>query len=161
MSKPILCLDFDGVCHSYVSGWKGADVIPDDAVPGLFEFLELAAPHFDIQVFSSRSNLPGGIEAMQFWFYEQRKKWRENGGGDGFKEVVSISFPTEKPPAFIGLDDRVITFNGQFPAIDFLRNFQPWYKAGVPTQRAPDGLTPGQSEQVRQMIQNALDTGSA
>ena len=29
------------------------------------------------------------------------------------------------------------------------------------TQRAPDGLTPGQSEQVRQMIQNALDTGSA
>lgn len=29
------------------------------------------------------------------------------------------------------------------------------------TQRPPDGLTPGQSEQVRQMIQNALDTGSA
>lgn len=29
------------------------------------------------------------------------------------------------------------------------------------TQRAADGLTPGQSEQVRQMIQNALDTGSA
>ena len=138
MSKPILCLDFDGVCHSYTSGWKGAAVIPDDAVPGLFEFLEQAAPIFDIQVFSSRSNLPGGIEAMQFWFYEQRKKWRENGGGDGFKEIVSISFPTEKPPAFIGLDDRVITFNGQFPAIDFLRNFQPWYKAGVPTQRAPD-----------------------
>jgi len=29
------------------------------------------------------------------------------------------------------------------------------------TKRPPDGLTPGQSEQVRQMIQNALDTGSA
>jgi len=29
------------------------------------------------------------------------------------------------------------------------------------TQRVPDGLTPEQSEQVRQMIQNALDTGSA
>lgn len=32
---PILCLDFDGVCHSYTSGWKGAAVIPDPAVPGL------------------------------------------------------------------------------------------------------------------------------
>lgn len=29
------------------------------------------------------------------------------------------------------------------------------------TQHAPDGLTPEQAEQVRQMIQNALDTGSA
>jgi hypothetical protein len=28
MGKPILCLDFDGVLHSYSSGWKGADVIP-------------------------------------------------------------------------------------------------------------------------------------
>lgn len=35
-----------------------------------------------------------------------------------------------------------------------------WVACGL-TQRAPDGLTPEQSEQVRQMIQNALDTGSA
>ncbi len=75
MKKPILCLDFDGVCHAYTSGWLGADVIPDEAVPGLFEFLEKAARTFNIQVFSSRSNQPGGIEAMQTWFKLQHRKW--------------------------------------------------------------------------------------
>jgi hypothetical protein len=143
MSKPILCLDFDGVCHSYTSGWKGAAVIPDEAVPGLFEFLEQAAPIFDIQVFSSRSNQDGGIEAMQFWFYEQRKKWRANGGQGS--EIVSISFPTEKPAAFITLDDRAITFSGVFPDVNWLRSFQPWYRAGVPTPRAGDTATPSQA----------------
>jgi hypothetical protein len=128
MSKPILCLDFDGVCNSYTSGWQGADIIPDDAVPGLFEFLEQAAPYFDIQIFSSRSHQPGGREAMQTWLEEQRRKWRENGGRQGSEEEVSISFPTHKPSAFVSLDDRAITFNGQWPDMDFLRNFKPWHK---------------------------------
>ena len=64
MGKPILCLDFDGVIHSYTSGWKGADVIPDPPVDGALDFLERASAHFDVQIFSSRSNQPGGIEAM-------------------------------------------------------------------------------------------------
>ena len=78
--KPILCLDFDGVCHSYVSGWKGASVIPDPHVPGLFEFLESAKQDFDIQVFSSRSHQDGGTEAMIAWFMKERKAWRAQGG---------------------------------------------------------------------------------
>ena len=27
--KPTIILDFDGVIHSYTSGWQGADVIGD------------------------------------------------------------------------------------------------------------------------------------
>jgi hypothetical protein len=127
MSKPILCLDFDGVCHAYTSGWQGADVIPDEAVPGLFEFLIDAAPVFDIQVFSSRSSQPGGIEAMQSWFEHQYKRWL----GERYKgdETLPITFPVEKPSAFVSLDDRAITFTGQWPDLDSLRNFRPWYKA--------------------------------
>ena len=125
-NKPILCLDFDGVCHMYTSKWQGADVISDDAVPGLFEFLDEAVKLFDVQIFSSRSNQPGGIEAMQIWFYQQRKKWREAGGMGN--EVISIAFPTEKPPAFIGLDDRVLTFTGVWPDVGNLRSFKPWNK---------------------------------
>lgn len=124
--KPILCLDFDGVCHSYTSGWQGADVIPDPHVPGLFEFLELASEIFDIQVFSSRSGQAGGKEAMALWFTEQRELWRERGGqGSG---VLQISFPDEKPAALVTIDDRAITFTGEWPSVEWLANFKPWNK---------------------------------
>ena len=62
--KPILCLDFDGVIHSYTSGWKGADVVSDPPVPGAIAFLREAVKFFRVAIFSSRSNQPGGIEAM-------------------------------------------------------------------------------------------------
>jgi len=38
MSKPILLIDFDGVIHSYTSGWQGAGVISDPPVEGAFDF---------------------------------------------------------------------------------------------------------------------------
>jgi len=124
--KPILCLDFDGVCHSYTSRWQGADVIPDPPVAGLFEFLEEACKVFDIQVFSSRSHQDGGQAAMMAWFIEHRRQWRE-AGGQGV-EILKIGFPTEKPPAMVSIDDRAITFTGQWPAVETLRAFKPWNK---------------------------------
>src|SRR5690348_6028067 len=100
-NKPILCLDFDGVCHSYTSGWKGASVIPDPAVDGLFEFLEASKFDFDIQVISSRSHQEGGIEAMIAWFMRERKAWRERGGKSLIDTPLNIKFPKEKPPAAV------------------------------------------------------------
>lgn len=134
MTKPILCLDFDGVCHSYLSGWQGADVIPDPPVPGLFKFLERAAIHFDIQVFSSRSNQLGGIPAMTGWFakywteyvFHKAPELREK-----FSEFFCpdwITFPTEKPAAFLTIDDRALTFTGEWPDMEMLREFKPWYR---------------------------------
>lgn len=68
MGKPILSIDFDGVIHSYKSGWKGAHVIPDPPVPGaiaaLFRYLEAG---FDVAIFSSRSKSLRGRWAMQRW----------------------------------------------------------------------------------------------
>ena len=118
MRKPILCLDFDGVCHSYTSGWKGADVIPDPHVPGLFEFLEHACKVFDIQVFSSRSGQKGGKDAMALWFVRERRRWRENGGQG--EEILEIKFPDEKPAAFVTIDDRAVTFTGEWPSVEQL-----------------------------------------
>lgn len=124
--KPILCLDFDGVCHSYTNGWKGADIIPDPPVEGLFEFLQEANKQFEIHIFSSRSNQPGGIEAMAKWFEDYYIDWYMRPGNE-FREL-SLKFPISKPPAFLTIDDRTITFTGQWPNIEELKNFQPWYK---------------------------------
>ena len=37
--RPILCVDFDGVIHSYTSGWEGIDMIPDPPVEGAIKWL--------------------------------------------------------------------------------------------------------------------------
>jgi len=124
--KPILCLDFDGVLHSYTSGWKGADVIPDPPVPGAIAFILEALQHFDVVIFSSRSNQPGGMKAMLHWLYANAgNAWRESPAGPGLEDV---RFVLEKPAAFVTLDDRAITFDGTWPGIDTLKNFKPWNK---------------------------------
>lgn len=126
MNKPILCLDFDGVIHSYSSGWKGADVIPDPPVDGAIAFMLGALHHFDVVIFSSRSNQPGGIEAMKAWLYKNAgAAYRESPDGPGIEDV---RFVTEKPPALITIDDRALTFDGTWPSIESLKAFKPWNK---------------------------------
>lgn len=124
--KPILCLDFDGVIHSYESGWKGADKIPDDPVPGAITFLMKAAEHFEVHIFSSRSNQDGGIPAMMEWL----RKHATNlyGVNQATNLIAVIGFPTAKPPAMLTIDDRAITFDGTFPEPTSLLSFKPWNK---------------------------------
>ena len=38
------------------------------------------------------------------------------------------SFSSEKPPAMVTIDDRALTFDGTWPAIEMLKAFQPWNK---------------------------------
>jgi hypothetical protein len=126
MGKPILCLDFDGVVHSYTSRWCGADIIPDPPVEGAIAFILAALHEFDVVIFSSRSNQPFGIGAMKDWLKEHSgQAWYESPAGPG---VESVRFVTEKPPALVTLDDRAITFTGTWPDVKSLRQFKPWNK---------------------------------
>jgi hypothetical protein len=123
MGKPILCLDFDGVIHSYKSGWQGADNIPDLPVEGALDFILIALDHFRVAIFSSRSGQPDGIYAMRKWF---RKNWLEAGlPGEREKE---IEWPVQKPAAFVMIDDRALTFTGTWPDMETLRAFKTWNK---------------------------------
>ncbi len=125
--KPILCLDFDGVLHSYATGWHGAGIVSDPPVPGAARFLAEAVEKFEVNVFSSRSNQPGGIDAMRgaviMWVMNEIDDAREA------RHVIDqIRFPTEKPPAMVSIDDRGLTFEGVWPKIDDLLAFKPWNK---------------------------------
>ena len=124
--KPTLCLDFDGVLHSYTSGWKGADVIPDEPVPDAMFFLHQAAWHFDVQIFSSRSNQPGGVDAMKAWLRKHLEKTL--GEVTGTNVFRALRFPLEKPPALVTIDDRAICFTGAWPSMQELKEFKPWNK---------------------------------
>ena len=138
MGKPILCLDFDGVLHSYESGWQGADVISDPPVPGAMVFLMNARPHFELHVFSSRSNQEGGIEAMQAWLLKHMRQEMSHAMFPDEGPVIDkkaerwvyewIKWPTEKPPAMVTLDDRALTFTGVWPSPAELKAFRPWNK---------------------------------
>lgn len=112
--KPLLSLDFDGVLHWYRNGFKGNTVIDDEPVPGAVEFVQTASQYFRIVIYSSRSSAPGGIEAMQKWMQKH-----------GFPEV---KFATDKPKAFLTIDDRAIQFTGTWLDPEKLLDFKPWNK---------------------------------
>lgn len=120
--KPILCLDFDGVLHQYLSGWQGADVVADGPVPGAMAFLADAVQSFEVCIYSSRTKSPGGIPAMETalhdWLFADRL----------YDVFDLISFPDQKPAAFLTIDDRAICFDGTFPPVDQLLAFKPWNK---------------------------------
>lgn len=135
-SKPILCLDFDGVIHSYTSKWRNATFIPDPPVPGALEFLIEACRfdgHFEVGILSSRSDTEAGREAMRTWldhWLDVEFGWDKGSdvvmGANGVRN--GLKFYDKKPPAFVGIDDRVLTFNGKFPSLDRLKAFKPWNK---------------------------------
>jgi hypothetical protein len=120
MSKPILCLDFDGVCHSYTSGWINAWTIPDPPVAGLFPFLEQALVTFRVAIYSSRSEFQRGRDAMRDWFLKHAET------DEAVTVAEQLEFPVSKPSAFVTLDDRAVTFKGNWPSIEDLHGFKPW-----------------------------------
>ena len=128
MNKPILCIDFDGVIHSYTSGWKGEAVVYDPPVKGALMWLSAASEWFDIQIYSSRSKSRDGIAAMGAWL----QLWANKEGLSNKDRFVldSITFAIEKPAAFLTIDDRAICFDGAWNTLDpqELLKFKPWNK---------------------------------
>ena len=133
--KLTLCVDFDGVIHSYRSGWQGATVISDPPVPGAIEALHAYLEHFEVAIYSARSAQEGGIRAMRnFINIHDTEYLKRNGcpGPEAWSEKCLINrllFPTSKPAAVLYIDDRGLRFEGVFPDIQTLKeSLVPWYK---------------------------------
>jgi hypothetical protein len=127
MTKQILCLDFDGVVHSYVSGWKGVATITDPPVEGAIDFIERAARSFQVAIYSTRSRSLRGRWAMKAWLERHVVKHFGVDRVAADDLLGEILWPWFKPSALVTLDDRAITFTGTWPDVTDLRAFQPWY----------------------------------
>ena len=112
--KKTVVFDFDGVIHSYKSGWKGATVIPDPPVPGIKEAIaEIRSAGYEIIVVSTRCITPYGRSAVIAWLHKYG--------------IVVDSVMTEKPPAVVYVDDRAICFDGHPESLlDKIKTFKPW-----------------------------------
>lgn len=114
--KPTVVFDFDGVIHSYTSGWKGSNEIPDPPVPGIKEALkEIHDAGYEVAVVSTRCRSLDGMNAISKYLEENNMA----------KYVNRIC--ADKPAAIVYIDDRAICFDGKPETLlSKIKAFKPW-----------------------------------
>lgn len=95
-----VCLDFDGVLHSYRSGWCGAEIIPDPPIHGTREAVARLRQQYRIVVHSSRCHTEEGRRAVEGWLVKN--------------DIIVDEVCEHKPPAHCYVDDRAVRFRGNW-----------------------------------------------
>ncbi len=134
--KRTVCVDFDGVIHSYTSPWVAPHLIPDPPVDGALKWMREMLGHFQVLIFSTRCRTWRGRRAMRRWLWRHDtgenypySMWQDNlMGSDTLSEV---KFSKNKPPALIYLDDRAVRFTGprSWPTVNEIHKAKPWNKS--------------------------------
>lgn len=116
MSKQTVVFDFDGVIHSYTSGWQGVGVIPDPPVPGIKEAIDnIRAAGYEVIIVSTRCSTEEGAKAIGEYLSKH--------------DICVDDVRKEKPPAIVYIDDRAICFDGHPETLlAKIVNFTPWNK---------------------------------
>lgn len=106
-----VCLDFDGVLHSYRSGWCGAEVIPDPPIHGTREAVARLSQLYRVVVHSARCHTEAGRRAVESWLLKH--------------EIVVDEVCEHKPPALVYVDDRAVRFRGNWDdVVTEIRDFR-------------------------------------
>jgi len=133
---PTLVLDFDGVIHDYREGWKNGEIY-GQVTDGFIEWAAEAKKFFRLMVFSSRSDSHKGIQPMKDWLKLQiiSNHWDRDGENKPRLDIdiADFEFPIRKPAAFVTIDDRALTFRGDWSRFDpkaLRETFKPWNVEG-------------------------------
>ena len=106
-----ICLDFDGVLHSYRSGWCGAEIIPDPPIHGTKDAVARLRQQYRIAIHSARCHSEAGRKAVEAWLERHNI------------EVDEVC--EHKPPALVYVDDRAVRFHGNWDdVLDEIKAFR-------------------------------------
>lgn len=114
-SKKTVVFDFDGVIHSYKTGWNGdPGYMPDPPVEGIKEAIqEIRKAGYEVVVVSTRCITEYG-KHMLIKYLEKY-------------EIEVDGVKKEKPPAIVYVDDRAICFDGDTSTLlQKIKDFKPW-----------------------------------
>lgn len=117
--KPTIAIDVDGVIADYSKGWQGPLII-GEPLPGAKEFLErLRDAGWKIIIFTTR-----GKEQMEKYCEEHCLYYDEINDNSDLRGLNP-----GKPITSVYLDDRGITFTGDFNrAFEDVMSFKVWYE---------------------------------
>lgn len=143
--KKTVVFDFDGVIHSYTSGWKGASVIPDPPVPGIKEAIsDIRCAGYEVVVVSTRCATIEGHGAVRAWLIDN--------------EIEVDAVKMEKPPAVVYIDDRAICFDGEPDnLLNKISGFVPWY--ANPTKTNADRTRAMSDDELYELFREIYDAG--
>ena len=112
--KQTIVFDFDGVIHSYVSGWQGVDIISDKPVDGIKDVIDsLRSKGYEVVIVSTRTATTEGANAIKAWLNRY--------------DITVDNILATKPPALVYVDDRAITFDGRTDNLcEKIQNFESW-----------------------------------
>jgi len=143
--KPILCLDYEGtVC------------LKDGRVSdGFFTWAVAANQHFNLVIHTLRCATPEGLAELEEWLQAHTIAWRHDQMERGVPYAtapLAFTFTSEKPSAFLTIDDRCITFTGRWndPKLvpEKLLEFVPWTDpAFQPEEERPSNVVPPPNRQ--------------
>lgn len=111
--KKTVVFDFDGVIHSYTSGWTGVTSIVDEPVDGIREVIQDLRKNYKVVVVSTRCATFEGRETISKWLEKY--------------DIIVDDIVREKPPAIVYVDDRAICFDGNTDTlVEKINNFKNW-----------------------------------
>lgn len=110
MKKKTILIDLDGVLNEYTGNYD-VNNIPRMKF-GADGFLKILSKKFELKIFTTRDRL-------------KTSEWLKTNNLDKYiSDVTNV-----KVPAWLIIDDRSITFNGNYEnIIEQIQNFKPWYK---------------------------------